>query len=49
MAETKEKLPVVKFTNQALKKLTEVVKGNPNAVGLRVRSLGAHTVSSSTS
>ena len=41
MAEKQDKsLPAVKFTNQALKKLSEVVKGNPNAVGLRLQISG---------
>jgi Fe/S biogenesis protein NfuA len=33
-------LPAIKFTKQAVKKLTEVVGGNPNTVGLRLQVSG---------
>lgn len=37
---TQDGLPTLKFSNQALKKLSEVVRGNPNAVGLHLEVSG---------
>ena len=37
---TKANLPVIKFSNQAISRLTEVVRGYPNAAGLRLEITG---------